>query len=213
MATIACYLVMGIKKKITILHDGFVHLPNNTWKGAGVAIPVFSLRSKNSAGVGEFLDIKLLVDWAVQSGLRLIQLLPVNDTIATGSWLDSYPYAAISAFALHPIYINLSKVAGKKHAGIIQPLKKTMRAINSGAVVDYEEVIKLKMAALKDLYEVMEEECLESDEFKEFFKRNQHWLQPYAGFCYFRDKYGTSHFEEWKTNGIYDKAEIAKIFQ
>ena len=203
----------GNKKKITILHDGFVHLPNNTWKGAGVAIPVFSLRSKNSAGVGEFLDIKLLVDWAVQSGLRLIQLLPVNDTIATGSWLDSYPYAAISAFALHPIYINLSKVAGKKHAGIIQPLKKTMRAINSGAVVDYEEVIKLKMAALKDLYEVMEEECLESDEFNEFFKRNQHWLQPYAGFCYFRDKYGTSHFEEWKTNGIYDKAEITKIFQ
>ncbi len=203
----------GNRKKVTILHDGFVHLPNNTWKGAGVAIPVFSLRSKNSAGVGEFLDIKLLVDWAVQSGLRLIQLLPVNDTIATNTWLDSYPYAAISAFALHPIYINLAKVAGKKHAEIISPLRKKMRGLNSGDVVDYEEVIKLKMTALKDLYEVMEEECFSSDEYKAFFKRNQHWLQPYAGFCYFRDKYGSSHYEEWKTNGVYNKTEITRIFQ
>ncbi len=111
------------KKKLTILHDGFVHLPNDTWKGAGVAIPVFSLRSKNSFGVGEFADIKLLVDWAKTTGLKLIQILPVNDTIATHSWKDSYPYAAISAFALHPLYINLEKVAGKEYADLLRPLK------------------------------------------------------------------------------------------
>ena len=95
------------KKKISILHDGFIHFPNNTWKGAGIAIPVFSLRSRNSFGVGEFQDIKLLVDWASLTGMKLIQLLPVNDTMATFSWQDSYPYSAISAFALHPLYINL----------------------------------------------------------------------------------------------------------
>jgi 4-alpha-glucanotransferase len=55
-------LIAGAESgKVTLLHDGFIHLPNNTWKGAGVAIPVFSLRSKNSFGVGEFNDIKLLV--------------------------------------------------------------------------------------------------------------------------------------------------------
>lgn len=203
----------GHKKKITILHDGFVHLPNNTWKGAGVAIPVFSLRSKNSFGVGEFADITLLVDWARQSGLKLIQLLPVNDTIATGSWLDSYPYAAISAFALHPLYINLGKVAGKKHAALINPLKARQKELNHLPVVDYEQVVKQKMETLKELYELMGEECLESDDYKTFFERNQHWLQPYAGFCYFRDKYGSSHFEEWKTNRIYSKGEIDKIFK
>ncbi len=74
----------------TILHDGFLRVIN-TWKGAGVAIPVFSLRTKNSFGVGEFADIKLLVDWAVQSGLKLLQFLPVNDTSATFSFKDSYP--------------------------------------------------------------------------------------------------------------------------
>ena len=52
------------KKKLVVLHDGFIHLANNTWKGAGVAIPVFSLRSKKSFGVGEFTDLKLLADWA-----------------------------------------------------------------------------------------------------------------------------------------------------
>jgi 4-alpha-glucanotransferase len=101
------------KNKLTILHDGFIRLPNNTWKGAGVSIPVFSLRSKNSFGTGEFTDLKLLVDWAKKTGLRLIQILPVNDTTATHTWVDTYPYAAISAFALHPLYLNLDKVAGK----------------------------------------------------------------------------------------------------
>ena len=104
----------GGNGKLTILHDGFVRTPCAHWKGAGVAIPVFSLRSENSFGTGEFTDIKLLVDWARQTGLKLIQLLPVNDTTATHTWADSYPYAAISAFGLHPLFLNLEKVAGSK---------------------------------------------------------------------------------------------------
>lgn len=200
------------KEKAVVLHDGFIHLPNNTWKGAGVAIPVFSLRSKNSFGVGEFADIKLLVDWAREAGLKLIQILPINDTIATHSWLDSYPYAAISAFALHPQYINLAKVAGKKQAPRVAALKKKQKQLNSLAVIDYEEVIKFKIAMLKELYELMGTECFESEDYQEFFKENKHWLEPYAAFCFFRDKYGSSHFEEWKTNGEYDKTEIDRLF-
>ncbi len=99
----------ALMNTLTILHDGFVHLPNTTWKGAGVVIPVFSLRSKNSFGVGEFTDLKLLVDWAAKTGMKMIQILPVNDTIATHTWADSYPYAAISAFALHPVYLNITQ--------------------------------------------------------------------------------------------------------
>ncbi len=203
----------GDKKKITVLHDGFVQLPNNSWKGAGVAIPVFSLRSSKSFGVGEFADIKLLVDWARKTGLKLIQLLPVNDTVATNTWMDSYPYAAISAFALHPIYISLSRVAGKKYAARIRSLRLKQQQLNELPAVDYEEVIKYKMSVLKELYEVMGEETLASEDYKAFFDKNSHWLQPYAAFCYFRDKYGSSHVEEWKTNGIYKKAEISRIFK
>ncbi|MES1222058.1 MAG: 4-alpha-glucanotransferase, partial [Bacteroidota bacterium] len=175
-------------------------------------IPVFSLRSKNSFGVGEFEDLKLLVDWSKDAGIKLIQILPVNDTIATNSWVDSYPYAAISAFALHPIYINIAKVAGKQYAESISAFKKKQKELNELPEVDYEEVMKFKQIALKELYEASGNECFESEDYKQFLESNKHWLQPYAAFCFFRDKYGSAHFEEWRTNGIYKKAEIDKLF-
>lgn len=62
------------------------------WRGAGVAVPMFSVRSDEDLGVGEFPDLKLLVDWAVESGFHLVQLLPINDTSVHGMWWDSYPY-------------------------------------------------------------------------------------------------------------------------
>jgi 4-alpha-glucanotransferase len=199
------------KKKITIVHDGFAHLPNNTWKGAGVAIPVFSLRSKSSFGVGEFSDLKLLVDWAKTVSLKLIQVLPVNDTTATHTWTDSYPYAAISAFALHPIYINLEKVVGKKHTDKLRALKRKQKQLNDLAEVDYEQVMKLKLGMLKELYELLGSECFAGEDYQSFFESNKHWLVPYAGFCYLRDKNDTSDFQQWNTNGVYDPRDIAKL--
>jgi 4-alpha-glucanotransferase len=117
--------------KLTIVNDGFTLLPNNTWKGAGVAIPVFSLRSNNGLGVGEFADIKLLVDWAKKVGLKKIQLLPINDTTATHSWKDSYPYAAISAFALHPLYINLDSLIPASNKKLIEKLAAAKSTLNA----------------------------------------------------------------------------------
>ncbi|MFM2361308.1 MAG: hypothetical protein RLZZ316_210 [Bacteroidota bacterium] len=198
------------KNKLTVLHDGFVHIPNNTWKGSGVSVPVFSLRTKNSFGVGEFTDIKLLVDWAAKTGMKLVQLLPVNDTTATHTWTDSYPYAAISAFALHPIYINLEQVAGKKYAALIKPLKKKQKQLNELPAVDYDEVMKFKLSVLKELYAVQKEEFLAEEGFKNFFENNKHWLMPYAAFCYLRDKNNTSDFGKWKIYSTYDEAAIEK---
>lgn len=199
------------RKKITIIHDGFAYLANSTWKGAGIAVPVFSLRSKNGFGVGEFNDLPLLVDWAKATGLRLIQILPVNDTTATHSWTDSYPYAGISAFALHPLYINLDKVAGKEHPEVLISLKGKQKQLNDLAEVDYEQVMKFKVSILKELYELSGKECFESEKYQSFFENNKHWLIPYACFCYFRDKNGTSDFEQWKSNGVYDPRDIEKI--
>lgn len=207
-------LVVGdFAHQVTVIHDGFVHLPNNTWKGAGVVIPVFSLRSQKSMGVGEFTDLKLLIDWARITGLKLIQLLPVNDTTATHTSADSYPYASISAFALHPIYINLEKVAGKKNADKIQSLKKKQKYLNELADVSYAEVMKLKYEILKELYEEQGKDDLKSNEYKEYIENNKHWLMPYAVFCFLRDKYGTSDYQNWKTNATYDKTEVEKLLQ
>ncbi|OQP56476.1 4-alpha-glucanotransferase [Niastella populi] len=201
----------ALMNTLTVLHDGFVHLPNTTWKGAGVVIPVFSLRSKNSFGVGEFTDLKLFVDWAAKTGMKMIQILPVNDTTATHTWVDSYPYAAISAFALHPMYLNITKVAGKEFASLIKPLKKKQAQLNELPDVDYEAVMHTKLAAIKELYMVQKDEWANDEDYQQFFENNKHWLVPYAVFCSLRDRYGTADFNQWKSNNMYNKEAIQKL--
>lgn len=199
-----------VNRELTLVHDGFVRLPNNTWKGAGVAIPVFSLRSKDSFGVGEFTDVPLLVDWAAKIDMKMIQILPVNDTTATHSWLDSYPYAAISAFALHPLYLNLEKLAGKKYAPLLKPLRSKQKELNDLPELDYEQVLKIKLATARELFQLMKEAFLADSDYQDFFANNRHWLVPYAAFCYLRDQNNTSDFTKWKVYGTYNKQSIEK---
>jgi 4-alpha-glucanotransferase len=195
----------------TIMHDGFVNSPFTNWRGAGVAMPVFSLRSANSFGVGEFTDITLLIDWAKKTGLKVIQLLPVNDTTATHTRQDSYPYGAISAFAMHPLYINLEKVAGKEFLHIVKPLKKKQKQLNELPVLDYEQVMKFKWSALKELYNASKKTFKNDLDYFSFFELNRHWLVPYAAFSYLRDKYKTSDFNNWKKHKEYNESEIQKL--
>jgi 4-alpha-glucanotransferase len=204
------YLAGNAGYELTILHDGFIHLPNNTWKAAGVAVPVFSLRTRDSFGVGEFTDIKRLVDWATEVNIKLIQLLPVNDTDATHTWTDSYPYAAISAFALHPIYLNLEEAAGKHAGAWVKAIRKKQKQLNELPQVDYEQVMQFKMTAARELFDIGKEHFLKDEGFLEFFSQNKHWLVPYAAFCYLRDKNGTADFSQWKIYSTYDKAAIEK---
>lgn len=194
-----------------IVHDNYQYINDTSWRGTGVAIPVFSLRSKNGFGVGEFADIKLLVDWAKQCGLKLIQLLPINDTIANHSWQDSYPYAAISAFALHPLYLNLQELAGKEHQAIIKPLLKKQKQLNELTQVDYEQVIRFKLSAAKELFLLQKDALKEDIEYFNFFELNRHWLVPYAAFCYLRDKNNTSDFNSWKSNSKYNETAIQRL--
>ena len=196
---------------LTIVHDGFIHLPNNTWRGAGVSVPVFSLRSKESFGCGEFMDLMPMGDWAKKTGLRLIQILPVNDTSATMTWLDSYPYAAISAFALHPIYLNLAEMAGKKHAGILKPFRKIQKSLNALPEVDYESVISAKLGAVVQIFEAEKKDFLYDKDFLAFFDQNRYWLVPYAVFCCLRDQNGTTDFTSWKSYGKYNKLSVDKF--
>ena len=196
-----------------IFQDGFIRLPNNTWRGAGVAIPVFSLRSEKGMGIGEFNDLKLLADWAQHTGLKLIQILPVNDTTATFTWRDSYPYAAISAFALHPIYLNIDSITADNDEDFSGELEKERVRLNALDAIDYEAVLKVKIKALKKLFDQHGRQQLRSKAYKQFFTANRHWLQPYAVFCYLRDKYKTVDYSKWKTHTQYREPEIAALFK
>lgn len=201
----------GGKGKITILHDGFARMPYPNWKGAGVAIPVFSLRSEKSFGTGEFADIPLLVDWANKTGLKLIQLLPINDTTATHSWTDTYPYAAVSAFALHPLFLNLEQLAGSKTDPIIKKLSNQQKELNALPAIDYEAVMKYKLEAIRSLFEQQKKGLQEDTRYFEFFDINRHWLVPYAAFCYLRDLYGTADYNQWPEYSIYDEDAIQAL--
>lgn len=196
---------------LVIHHDNFARFTHMPWRGAGVAIPVFSLRSKNSFGTGEFTDLILLADWAKSVGLKVIQLLPVNDTSAGGGWTDSYPYAAISAFALHPLYLNLAEVAGKAQASILKPFAKKQKELNAAAAVDYEAVMEAKWAVIRQLYAAQKTAFLTNPEFIGYFTENRHWLIPYAAFCYLRDKNGSSDFNTWSAHRVYKEKDIEKL--
>ncbi len=195
----------------TVLHDEFVRTGYPHWKGAGVSVPVFSLRSREGFGTGEFADLVPLAQWARQSGLQLIQLLPVNDTISTHTWRDSYPYAAISAFALHPQYIRLQDVGQLPATHPLQRQFHSLRQwLNEKDEVDYETVLSYKLAYLKSLYDA-EGEKLETRAYWQWFASNEHWLLPYAVFCHLRDKYQTSDFSQWPEYNVYDYTEINRF--
>ncbi len=197
---------------LTIVNDGFVVLPADTWKGAGLAIPVFSLKTANSFGVGEFTDIHALVDWSKQTGLKMIQLLPVNDTTATHTWVDSYPYAAISAFALHPLYLNLSQVAESEAAKELVAAHDEERIrLNDLTAIDYEAVMILKWKITRQLFLLQYKATFQTEDFKQFFDLNKHWLIPYACFCYLRDTNGSADFVNWPSYQQYREPEIAPL--
>lgn len=197
--------------KLTVVSDGFANISYKFFKGAGVAIPVFSLRSQNSFGVGEFTDLKLLVDWAKKTGLKLVQLLPVNDTTATHSYTDSYPYAAISAFALHPLYLHLPSVVSKENQAVLASLNEKQSTLNSFPVVNYTEVMAAKWDLLKQIFPSQKEHTFKSSDFHAFFVENAHWLVPYAAFSYFRETYDTSDFSQWPGHNQYDEAAINQL--
>ena len=191
------YLPNGPIPDVIEVGDEKFDFPQYPWKGAGVAIPVFSLRRKNGFGVGEFSDLKLLVDWAVETGIKMLQILPVNDTVATHTWHDSYPYAAISVYALHPMYINLTET-GRLNSDINQQIIEAQGSyLNSLERIDYEAVMKLKSRFFKLIYDQEKKQFLGDPEFQNFFAENEHWLKPYAAFCYLRDLFNTPDFNRW----------------
>ncbi len=187
--------------------------PRQLWRGAGVAIPVFSLRSEEDFGVGEFFDLKLMVDWAAATGQSFIQVLPVNDTTMTNTWTDSYPYNANSCFALHPMYLRLSAV-GKLSDPERQAHYDALAAeLNKLPEIDYVKVNEAKNAYTRELFAEVGAKAVATKKFKEFVKANDSWLTPYAAYCVLRDMNGTADFSKWGEYAEYDEARIATFIK
>jgi 4-alpha-glucanotransferase len=154
------------------------------WRAAGVAVPVFSLRSENSFGVGEFADLKLLADWAEQTKLSMLQILPINDTTATHQWTDSYPYAAISVYALHPQYLSLDNLTYPLSETLKEEYESEKKRLNLLSQVDYEAVMSGKLKYLKAIFNENQNNIFIDKNFQNYRIQNSNWLDAYAVFVH-----------------------------
>lgn len=179
---------------------------------AGVAVPVFSLRTEDSFGVGEFQDLKKLADWAHKTSLGMIQVLPINDTTAHHSWMDSYPYSAISVYALHPQYISLEKLSYGISDDIKSEYEKEKTALNDNQFIDYEKIMSGKWKYLRQIFSKSKNKIYKDRHFKKFIKDQESWLLPYSAFCVLRDKYKTPDFSKWKTHKKYISGKVSPFF-
>lgn len=177
-------------------------------KIAGSAIPVFSLRSEGSFGVGDFGDLKHFITWAAETGQQAVQILPINDTTMTGTWTDSYPYSSISIYAFHPMFVDLRQLPALKDWSVAKQMEEARIRLNALPQVDYEEVNRLKRAYLKAVFLQERDSVLASDGFRAFFRENEEWLIPYAAFCYLRDRFGTPDFHQWEEYSVYDEEKV-----
>ena len=165
---------------VLVAYGENLRVKEHTWRAAGVVIPVFSLRSEHSFGVGDFGDLRRMVDWAVATGMKVIQILPVNDTSASHTWSDSYPYNIVSAFALHPQYLDLEALGVLKQKAQMTAYRRQQQELNALGYTDYEAVERVKGAYVQELFAERGQQALDSKEFKAWFAENKDWLEPYA---------------------------------
>ena len=187
------------------LDQAFFALYNR--KLAGTLVPVFSLRTRKSAGIGDFGDLKVMIDFVASTGQKVLQLLPINDTTITHTWTDSYPYSCISVFAIHPQYANLHALPELKDAKARAEAEKTRAELNALDKIDYEKVNGFKINYLRQIFNQEGEKMMKTAEYKAFFQDTEQWLVPYAQYSYLRDKNGTADFNQWPDHQVWDEAE------
>ena len=187
------------------LDQAFFALYNR--KLAGTLVPVFSLRTRKSAGIGDFGDLKTMIDFVASTGQKGLQLLPINDTTITHTWTDSYPYSCISVFAIHPQYANLHALPELKDAKARAEAEKTRAELNALDKIDYEKVNDFKINYLRQIFNQEGEKMMKTAEYKAFFQDTKQWLVPYAQYSYLRDKNGTADFNQWPDHQVWDEAE------
>lgn len=178
-----------------------MQFPSFTHPVTGIAIPVGALRTGESAGIGEFLDLIPFADFCKKSGIDLIQLLPVNDT-----GTESSPYSALSAFALHPAYIRLQEIP--EAGSFAKEINALRDAYEARPRFNYREIRDAKLDLLHRIFDVNEKNIVESKELADWMAKNP-WIPEYAVFMNLKRRNFDASWKSWDKLRTPTHAEIA----
>lgn len=157
----------------------------------GVCVPLFSLRSERDFGIGDFGDLKMLVDWCSAVGASVIQILPINDM-----GIDSVPYSALSAYALDPVFLSLSDVElVVSDADLMARVQEAGVRLNKAVSIDNRDVRQEKMAILEEAFRTGCSTALAEE--MEKFRRSNPWLEDYLLYRCIKEVEEYRSWEEW----------------
>lgn len=173
-----------------------------TQKRAGILVPLFSVYSRDSIGIGDFSDLRLIVDWASQTGNSIVQLLPMNEL---GSVFC--PYDSVSSFALEPAYISLQLLPQAEQSSIKERIGIIKKILPAGKGNVNYAVKKEKISLLWDIF--LSDGSAGSVNFKKFKSDNAYWLMDFALYKVFKDYHDGKAWFDWQDSCKYrHNAEI-----
>lgn len=176
-----------------------------TRRRAGILVPLFSVYSKNSVGIGDFDDLKLLIDWCARIGYSIIQLLPMNEV---GALLC--PYDATSSFALEPMYISLTAIESAGNKILNAGIEEAKRNFPVGRPhVDYR-IKQEKECLLREIY--LEEGSSDSKGFKRFIEGNAYWMNDFALFKVLKGQHSGKAWYDWEDRYRYRARSALESF-
>jgi 4-alpha-glucanotransferase len=161
-----------------------------TSKRAGVLIPLFSVYSEKSFGIGDFDDLKPAVDWLKFTGNSILQLLPMNEMGGT-----LCPYDSVSSFALEPAYISLAGLPLPKDKSFKRQIESLRRALpHPGSHVDYA-VRGEKLRIMREIF--ASGESAASLQFAAFQSDNSYWLEDFSLYKVIKEICHGAPWYEW----------------
>lgn len=169
---------------------------------AGIVVPLFSVRSDNDWGVGDFGSLHKMISWANEINIHILQMLPINDTTFYRDERDSYPYNCVSVNAINPIYIDINALLPLKRSEEQESFNARAVVLNKLDSLDYEAVYKLKEEYLRAHYRDHASSVMKKRPYRDFCLENGYWLYPYVAYCILRDKYPNQSPHNWKIKQV-----------
>jgi 4-alpha-glucanotransferase len=169
---------------------------------SGISVPLFSLPTTRSWGIGEFGDLAAFARWAIGAGQSLVQILPVMELPGH----ERSPYSALSSFALDPTYLSLPQVPDFQALGGEGALsaddRAQLSALRLSPRVLYEGVRQLKQRWLRRAWEHFARVDLgratpRATAFEAFCTAQAWWLDDYALFRAVLEREAERPWWEW----------------